>query len=173
MHFRNLARNAFIAVAFLGLSMASGQSAIAAEDGLTVSSAWVRMAPPVLKTHGGYFTIANKSHHPQELVKASSANYEVVEMHMSRVVDGVATMQRLESIEIPAGGKIEFKPGGMHLMLLGAKKPLEPGAMVPIKLGFRDGSELAIEAMVMKDAPEGASDVKEMDHSGHGGHKTH
>jgi copper(I)-binding protein len=149
----------------------SSHLALAADNGLAVSNAWIRMAPPVLKTHGGYFTITNQGHHAKELVEASSPNYEAVELHVSRVENGVATMQRLESIEIPAGGKIEFKPGGMHLMLLSAKKPLAPGAMVPIQLGFRDGSELTVKAMVMKDAPEGASQMKEMDHSEHGGHK--
>jgi copper(I)-binding protein len=75
-------------------------------------------------------------------------------------------------VEVPAGGKAEFKPGGLHLMLIGPKKPLEMGGVVPIRLTFRSGATLDVQAMVMADEPDGAA-MKEMDHGAHGGHKTH
>ena len=37
-------------------------------------------------------------------------------------------------IEIPAGGMVTLKPGGMHLMLMGLAEPLEPGRMLEITL---------------------------------------
>ena len=142
------------------------------DTGLMATGAWVRFAPATLKTHGGYLTISNHGEQPQELVGASSENYATVMVHLSQVVDGIATMQHLESVEIPAGGKAEFKPGGLHLMLMGPKKPLEKGGMVPIRLTFRSGATLDVQAMVMAGAPDGAA-MKEMDHSAHGSHQTH
>jgi copper(I)-binding protein len=144
----------------------------ASDIGLMATGAWVRLAPPTLRTHGGYLTISNHGAEPQELVGASSGNYEMVMVHLSQVVDGVATMQHLESVEVPAGGKAEFKPGGLHLMLMGPKKPLEKGGMVPIRLTFQSGATLDVQALVMTGAPDVAT-TKEMDHSAHGGHKTH
>ncbi|MGF1622197.1 MAG: copper chaperone PCu(A)C [Rhodomicrobiaceae bacterium] len=151
-------------------ALTSTPPARASDTGLMATGAWVRLAPPTLKTHGGYLTISNHGAKPQKLVGASSDNYEMVMLHLSQVVDGVATMQHLESVEVPAGGKAEFKPGGLHLMLMGPKMPLEQGGMVPIRLTFRSGATLDVQAMVMAGAPDAAA---EMDHSAHGGHKTH
>ena len=152
--------------------MLAGPAASADESGLMISDAWVRMAPPVLKTHGAYLTVANHGPEARELIGASSGNYGEVQMHLSQIVDGVATMHRMESVEIPAGQTVEFKPGGLHFMLLEAKEPLEKGKMVPITLSFRSGETIGVEAMVMMSAP-GGGEMKEMDHSGHGGHHTH
>jgi copper(I)-binding protein len=39
------------------------------------------------------------------------------------VTDGIMRMRALDQgIEIPAGGKIEFKPGGYHIMFIGLKQ---------------------------------------------------
>jgi copper(I)-binding protein len=79
-------------------------------------------------------------------------------------------MQRLDSVEVPAGGKVEFAPGGLHLMLIGPKAPLAEGAAVPITLSFRSGAEIAVEAKVLAKPPAAAGAG---DHGGmHHGHKT-
>lgn len=172
MSFFALFQKTLIAVSLIGLSFMGQQPAIAAEDGLKITKAWVRMAPPVLKTHGAYLTIVNEGKEAQELVAAASDNYDAVEIHLSRIENGIATMQRLESIKIPAGGQVEFKPGGIHLMLIGPRKPLEHGAIIPIRLGFRNGVKLEGEAIVMHNDPDDSPNMKEMDHSGHGSHHT-
>lgn len=163
MSFRTLLRTVIAAFAVLALPQAS----LAAPDSIQVSDAWVRFAPPVLKTHGGYLTIANAGAEPQELIAATSGNYERVELHASSIANGVATMQRLDSIEVPAGGKVEFAPGGLHLMLIGPRAPLAEGASVPITLSFRSGAEIAVEAKVLAKPPAAGGM-----HQGHHGHKT-
>jgi hypothetical protein len=146
-------------------ALLAGPFASATESGLMISNAWVRMAPAALKTHGGYMTLTNHGQEAIELIGASSENYGEVQMHLSSIVDGIATMQRMESVEIPAGKAVEFKPGGLHFMLLAAKKPLEKGKMVPITLSFRSGETVEVKAMVMMGAPGG--EMMDMDHSGH------
>jgi copper(I)-binding protein len=174
MPFHAPLRDLAFTAALVCLSLIGVQPAIAADHGLTVTNAWVRMMPPTIKVHGGYLTITNSGAQVQELVAAASDDYEAVEVHLSRIENGVATMQRLESIEIPAGGTVKFEPGGMHLMLMGARKPLEHGALVPIRLGFRAGTKIEVEAIVMNNPPDGsAAKMKDMDHSGHGGQPTH
>jgi hypothetical protein len=149
----------------------AGPAARADESGLTISDAWVRMAPPTLKTHGGYLTLTNHGKEPKELISVSSDNYGEVQIHLSKIVDGVATMQRMESVEVAPGKTVEFKPGGLHLMMLSAKKPLEKGKTVPITLRFRSGETIECEAMVSMSAPDG--EMMEMDHTGHEMQHTH
>ena len=57
-------------------------------------------------------------------------------MHESRIRDGVSSMTMLRDVAIPAGGKVQFKPDGLHVMLVGLKGPLKAGAMQPMTLRF-------------------------------------
>ncbi len=152
-----------ISVGLLGLTLLGTQASLAEDSGLKVTNAWVRYAPAAMKTHGGYVTIVNQGKEPQELIGASSPNYDKVDLHRSRVVNGIATMEPIASIEIPAGGKVEFKPGGFHLMLIGPKTPLKEGGSVPLRLSFRSGAEVDVDAKVTGD---GGSDMHgmKMDH---------
>jgi len=59
------------------------------------------------------------------------------------VVDGVMRMRPIEGgLEIPSGGAVELKPSGMHLMLIGLKRPLVAGENVTVTLIFADGTRL-------------------------------
>ena len=153
------------ALAALGLAMCLGSGSASAGD-LSVEGAWVRFAPPSVKAHAAYMLLTNKGASDRYLVAAESPDYGRVELHISRVADGVATMERLEQIDIAAGKTVEFKPRGLHLMLIGPKGKQEKGAQVPITLVFMNGERLPMTAVV-KDGKG-----KAMDHSGHGHHGT-
>lgn len=165
-------RNPLFALAMILAFFASTGGVRADSNRLSVTDAWVRLAPPALKTHGGYLTIRNEGAEPDELISASSDHYGEVQMHVSRMEGGIATMEQLASVEIPAGGKVAFQPGGLHLMLVGPRKPLELDAMVPVRLRFRSGATLDVQAKVLLGVPEESM----CSHNGgaHGGqHHTH
>jgi copper(I)-binding protein len=62
----------------------------------------------------------------------------------------MASMRRLEQVEIPAGGTVSFAPGGKHFMLFG-KPPLpRAGENVSLKLNFADGGVLELSVPVRK-----------------------
>ena len=151
------------ALAAFGLALCFGSGLAGAGD-LSVENAWVRFAPPAAKAHAGYMQLTNKGASDRYLVAAESPDYGRVELHISRVADGVATMERLEQIEVGAGKTVELKPRGLHVMLIEPKGKQEKGAEVPITLVFQNGERLQITAKV-KDVRG-----KAMDHSGHGHH---
>jgi copper(I)-binding protein len=45
---------------------------------------------------------------------------------------------------------VTLKPGGLHVMLIGLKQPLEPGDMVDLALTFEDGSRIPVQAPVRR-----------------------
>jgi periplasmic copper chaperone A len=45
-------------------------------------------------------------------------------------------MRSLKALDLPAGQRVELRPGGHHLMLLDLKQQLKPGETVPITLVF-------------------------------------
>jgi copper(I)-binding protein len=126
-----------------------------AADGPSVqaSHVWVRPAPPGVTVLAGYFTLENLTDAPLKLTGATSPEFAAVEMHQSTVKDGVESMQAVDSVTLPAHGKVEFVPGGYHLMLMQPKKDLGIGSMVTLMLTFSDGSELAILANLRRDPP--------------------
>ncbi|MWR20638.1 copper chaperone PCu(A)C, partial [Helicobacter pylori] len=49
---------------------------------------------------------------------------------------------------VPAGGRLEFKPGGKHIMLLGVKRTLRAGEQVPLVFALEGNKSLTVQAVV-------------------------
>src|SRR5690242_1630014 len=114
-----------------------------AADGPSIRAGkvWVRPAPPGVTVLAGYLTLENLTDAPLQLTAVSSPDFDSVEMHQTVEKDGVASMQPVDAVTIPAHGKTEFLPGGYHLMLMQPKRDLGIGSMVTLRLSFSDGSE--------------------------------
>lgn len=142
-----------VAVALLVLTSGCGDRG-RTETGdreLIVSQAWVRAIAPS-STSGvptaGYLTIRNRSRLPEVLDSVQADVAGAVELHQTNLVDDVMRMRRVHSVEIPAGQVVELTPGGVHLMLLDLKRPLEVGQTVTLGLHFRRAGTLLVEAPV-------------------------
>jgi len=130
-----------------------------------VQDPWVQEAPPTAKVNAGYMVLENHSGQAQVLTGASSPAFGKVEIHSTEIHDGMAHMIRQESVEIPAHGSFEFKPGGYHFMLMKAKHAPKAGGKVQLMLTFADGSQTHVTAEVRKSM--GGMDHSKMDHSSH------
>lgn len=108
----------------------------------TVSGAWIRALPGNLPA-GGYFKLANPGPKPLTLTGAQSPACGALMLHMTHTMNGMAHMMAVDSVDIPAGGTFEFKPGGHHLMCMDPKG-LKPGTSVAVTLMFADGTRLAV-----------------------------
>ncbi len=95
-----------------------------------------------------YVTLSNGGSQADSLISASSDAAKTVELHEVQQEGGVMKMRPVKSIPVPAGGRVELKPGGYHIMLLDLKHDLKPGDKVPVTLSFEHGGELRIEAAV-------------------------
>ncbi len=146
----------------IGLTALCSVSAFAG-DALVVTDAWVRAAPPGVKTHAGYLTLHNNADAHVSIVAAHSPQYEQAEIHYSRIVDGVATMTRQDQITLPPGGVLKMAPGGFHLMLMNPKVALQEGDTVEIALQMASGEALSFAATVTKTGG--------MSHDSHSGKK--
>ena len=71
-----------------------------------------------------------------------------VEVHAT-VHDGdVARMRKVEPLHVGAGERVVLEPGGMHLMLMGLRKPLAEGERIPLVLEFEVAGEQRTEIRV-------------------------
>jgi copper(I)-binding protein len=154
-----------IVVLALALSFAGLHGAFAHEfklGDLEIDHPWSRATPPGAQVAGGYFTVVNHGGEADRLVSVTSDISAKAEVHEMAVKDGVMTMRPVEGgLEIPAGGKLELKPGGYHLMLMGLKHPAKQGESFPATLTFEKAGSVTVEFQV--DAM-GAGGAMEMDH---------
>jgi uncharacterized protein YcnI/copper(I)-binding protein len=116
---------------------------------LEIEAAWARATLAGQKAAGGYLTIANKGSAADRLVGASSPLAGKVEIHTMEVVNNVMTMRPVDGgLEIPAGGSVELKPGGLHLMFMDMSAPFTEGETVPVTLQFEKAEPAEVELPV-------------------------
>lgn len=126
-----------------GQAAAGAQSANARQ--LAVSGGWSRATPNGAKVAGAYVAIANGGPKGDVLIGGRFDVADRVEVHDMTMTDGVMRMRHLEQgLEIPAGGSVELRPGGLHLMLMGLKKQLRQGDAIQGVLTFRDAGDVAV-----------------------------
>ena len=131
---------------------------------------WVQAAPPNVKVLAAYLEIKNNGEKPQILVNVSSPAFDQVGIHRSVMHGNMAHMEHLKELTIPAHASVALKPGGLHFMLMDAKKPLPVGDSVPMTLTFKNGDKVAVTATVRSGQLENMGDNQHMDHSEHMNH---
>ncbi|QGW64584.1 copper chaperone PCu(A)C [Lysobacter soli] len=130
-----------IRLGLLALTMAASSAASAADCTLKVVDGWVRLPPAAMPMMAGFGRIENPCAKPLTITGASSAAFGEVEMHETRVVDGVSRMRAVPELRLAPGESATFKPGGLHLMLMEPGASLKPGSKVAIEFTLKDGGK--------------------------------
>lgn len=144
-------------------------SAFAGSD-IQIQYPWVQAPPPNAKVLAAYLEIKNNGEKPQVLTSVSSPDFDQVGIHQSVMHGDMVHMEQLKDLTIPPHASVALKPGGLHLMLMDAKKPLSVGDQVSMTLTFKNGEKIAVKAAVRSGQTEGMEDHQHMHHSGHEGH---
>lgn len=116
---------------------------VAAE--VVASEAFVRAKPPASENTAAYLTLKNNGKQAVHLVKATSKSAKSVEIHTHEHVNGVMRMRAVDAVKVEAGQDLVFRPGGLHLMLMGFD---QTGDKVEIQLTLSDGQTLALKMPV-------------------------
>lgn len=113
-----------------------------------IDNARVVLPPPGMPMAAGYFEIGNPGSRNLTLVGISSPSFGSVEMHQTVTENGVSRMRGVETVDVPARGRVSFAPGGLHLMLMDASSDLAASKALPMSIELRsaDGATQRIEA---------------------------
>lgn len=123
---------------------------------LRVEDAWARPGSTGGNT-AVYFTIDNSTREDDVLLGVASSAAHASEMHKTMMVESeesqseagmVMQMQPQTSVEIRADGYVEFKPGGLHVMLTDLVDDLEVGETLTVILTFENAGEISVEVTV-------------------------
>jgi len=124
-------------VVVIALSAGSAVAEDARIGSIEIIQPWSRATPKGATAGVGYATIRNTGTLPDRLVGGTVAAAARVEVHEMTMEAGVMRMRELKGgLEIKPGETATFKPGGLHLMFVDLKTPLEKGKAVKGTLVF-------------------------------------
>ncbi len=162
-------RTLFAAAVSAVLTVAVAPAASAHEyklGSLEIVHPWARATPPNAPVAGGYMVVRNSGSQADRLVAVSSNASSSAEIHEMAVKDGVMTMRPVEGgLEIPAGGEVELKPGGYHIMFMKPLEQFKEGEKRAATLVFEHAGSINVEFNVESMKPANAG---KMDHMNHG-----
>jgi len=113
-----------------------------------IDHGYVRLAAAPGRPAVAYFTL-HGGPTDTTLVAVHSEFSLRTEMHQSMTSGGMAAMKPLDQVALPAGGKVAFKPGGMHVMLFGLNPVIKPGKTMTLQFTFADGNRYDYDALVI------------------------
>ena len=117
---------------------------------ISINDVWISEAPPTVSVLAAYAQIHNPLSESKSLVAVSSPAFSKVELHLSKVVNETATMEKQESLIIPAKSIMELAPGSYHLMLFEPEKIFKAGDTTALDFRFADGTSISVSATVRK-----------------------
>ncbi len=95
-----------------------------------------------------YMTLMNHGAAPDKLLSITTQAAAMAMLHESTESSGVSSMKEMSGLEIPAGGSVELKPGGIHIMLMGLNAPLKKGDTLKLSLNFEHAGKVDVEAKI-------------------------
>ena len=102
---------------------------------IELTEAWARPASSG-QTSGVYLTIANGTAEADTLLSVSSEAASKVEIHESYEENGVSGMRPAGQQIIKPAEELQFKPGGLHIMLTDLNRNLSVEDSVSVSLDF-------------------------------------
>lgn len=138
----------------LALPLVSGAAEFRVGD-VFIENPWSRPPPPVAVTGAAYFALSIRGNGNDKLIKVDSPIAERVEMHQHSMQNGVMSMRRVPDVEIVSQRPTVFEPGGLHIMLIGLREHLPPGATFPLTLTFEKAGSVTVIVDVQESAEPG------------------
>jgi iron complex outermembrane receptor protein len=111
---------------------------------ILIAHPWSRPTAPGMPMGVAYFSLENRGTAEDALLSASTPAATRVEFHQTTQTGGIARMRPLTQVTLPAGKTVKVEPGGIHMMLVELKQPLEAGTQVPLTLQFRDAGKIVV-----------------------------
>lgn len=142
--------------------------------GVNVTDAVVRLPAAPGRPGVAYFTVSQGSGAPRTIAAAYVEGVGRAEMHETVTEGGVSKMQPAKAVPIESGKSVQFKAGGLHVMLFDVADTLKAGGTTEITLTLDNGDKVSAPAKIEAigggmsgEMDHGSMDHGSMDHAGH------
>ncbi len=117
---------------------------------IIIKDPWIRAVPLSSKNTALFMTIVNKSDKQDSLISVKTDIAKMVMIHKTVEENGIMKMKHVDSLSIPPYSEVKLKPGGLHIMIMGLKRPIKEGENVKINLFFKNSGNIEILAPVLR-----------------------
>jgi copper(I)-binding protein len=119
--------------------------------GVRVRDAWARSTPGNPDENSAVYLVVENPGGADRLIGATvtPAISRTVELHVTEESGGTMVMRAVPGWDVPpAGGSLELKPGGNHVMLIGLNRQLKAGDTLSLTLKFEKAGDVRVDAPV-------------------------
>jgi copper(I)-binding protein len=146
---------------------------IEAQSAIEFDNIWIAEAPPGSQVMAAYMDIKNTGNEVLRVKPLQSNDFKKIEFHRTFYEDGMARMQHLPELAIPAHSTLSLEPGSYHMMLFNPERKLKAGDQSTLIFKLegqledqqKSSNQIEVTAHVKKQA-FGQAD-KHSDHSHH------
>lgn len=126
-----------LALSLLMLLAACGQKGT-----VEIGEGYINAPPAGAMMAAGFLKISNGTRTPITVTGVELGEFKRVEVHETRMEDGMMRMRPRPRVEVAAGETVSFVPGGLHLMLMQPVRPLQAGEVLEgsVLLNQADGT---------------------------------
>ena len=140
----NLPLNAWIVAALVAIA---ATPALAEGSGIQVTHAWSRATVGSGGNGVVYLTIENTGAQVERIVAVSTPVARRASVHETVRRDGMMQMLPTPDLEIAPESRLELKPGGLHVMLMGLHGPIVQGSRFPLMIRFERAGVVQVEVV--------------------------
>jgi copper(I)-binding protein len=116
--------------------------------GLVFSGAWARATVPGAGSAAIYGTFRNDSDQPVTIKKITTDVASSVMLHKSSLDSGMMRMAAVDDLSLAPGEELILAPGGMHMMLMGLRAPIDENQIIYVNILTSDEASIRAEVMV-------------------------
>ena len=120
------------------------------KHGFEISNLIIRETPPGTKRGVAYLSIQNNSDKALVLNYVHSKRTESIEVHRHLYEEGMMKMREVKHLNIDPNQRLDFTPGGYHLMLFGIAERFEEGQEVELTFEFEQHAPKTVVAKVSR-----------------------
>jgi len=137
----------FVSLLFIGLFPQKSRSS----EQIKITGVWSRPVHASVDSQGNHlsngvvYLTMNNSGTADTLVSVETDVCKKTELHQSKMVDGMMTMNMLKGgLAVPEHGLVKMEPGSYHIMLIGMQKDLNPGDTFALTLNFEKSGPVTV-----------------------------
>ncbi|MEX0593003.1 MAG: copper chaperone PCu(A)C [Nitriliruptoraceae bacterium] len=114
-----------------------------------IEASQARAADPVAGSSQIVITLTNVGERPDRLISASTPAAVDVQIHLTEIVEQRASMRSVDTVDLPTGTPVRFRPGGLHLMMVVPDETVVLGARFPLTLTFQHAAPITVDVDVV------------------------
>lgn len=123
------------------------QPAFAGSAEIQITRAWSRASVGSGGNGVVYLTIENTGTQIERVVSVATPIAKHASLHKTVEEDGMVRMLPVPNLEIAPTSWIVFEPGGLHVMLMGLRAPIEAGSRFPLTVRFEKVGPIETEVV--------------------------